>query len=141
MPINKEDVTFRKARNGAPITSKRGEYVCNIAKMLFAMKPGYDEYDPDRGLDLRSKLFQPHTDEERDTNYESQIMDQFGKYTDLTPTNVTAIYKDKSLVIFLAVHYQNDLYLLDIVGNRNGLEVILRDRAIPKETYTTYEYM
>ena len=132
MPIMNTDVTFRKSRTGAPVTSRNSEYVCNIARMLFAMKKGYDEYDPDRGLDLQSKLYTPHTDEERDTTYENEITDQFSKYTDLTTTSVSVIYKADKLVIFMAIHYGPDVYLLDIVGDKTNIQVILRDRAIPK---------
>lgn len=133
MPLQNQDVTFRKSRTGAPITAKNGEYVCNIAKMLFAMKPGYDDYDPDRGLDIQSKLFQTYVDEQRDSDYETKITEQFTKYTDLIPNQVTAVYKNKALVIFMTVTYHQDIYLLDIVGDKNGLQVILRDRAVPKQ--------
>lgn len=134
MPLKNQDVTFRKSRTGAPITAKNGEYVCNVAKMLFMMKPGYDDYDSDRGLDIQSKLFQTYVDGQRDPDYENEINEQFTRYTDLIPNSITAIYKNKALVIFFNVTYHNDVYILNIIGDKNGLEVILRDRAVPKIT-------
>lgn len=132
MPLMKEDPSFRKTRTGAPVLARNGEYVCNIAKMLFGLKPGYDEYDPERGLDIQSKLFQTYVNEQRDSDYEARIQDQFQKYTDLVPANVSAIYRGDTLVIFMTVTYHQDIYMLDIIGDKNGLEVILRDQAIPK---------
>ena len=35
MPLQKEDVTFRKARTGSPITAKNGEYVPSVYKEAF----------------------------------------------------------------------------------------------------------
>ena len=105
-----------------------------LQKMLFMMKPGYDDYDPDRGLDIQSKLFQTYVDGQRDPDYENEINEQFTRYTDLIPNSITAIYKNKALVIFFNVTYHNDVYILNIIGDKNGLEVILRDRAVPKIT-------
>ena len=51
---------------GNPILSKRGEYVANVAKILFGMVPGYDEYQPERGLNIRSKMYKTYTKNTRD---------------------------------------------------------------------------
>ena len=46
------DLTFRTDSAGNMVKGRRGEYVCNIVQMLFAMIPGSDPYEPEKGASV-----------------------------------------------------------------------------------------
>lgn len=120
------DLTFRTDRNKNPIYSKRGEYVCNIAKMLFNLIPGTDEYTPKRGLNIRAKMEEPGINNTRDAPYEHEIVEQFQTYTDLIPMNVIVQFRDHKIYVYLQVQYMDDIYEMDLVGTKESLDVLLR---------------
>ena len=124
---NTTDLTLRTDRVGNMITGKRGEYVCNVAQMLFNMVPGTDEYEPKRGLNVKGKLQQTYMENSRDSAYESEIMQQFTQYTDLIPVNVVVLFKDKSLYIYMADKYQEMIYQIDVTADKNSLTAMLRN--------------
>ena len=126
MPFDKRDISFRMNRIGNPILTKRGEYVANVVKMLFGMVPGYDEYEPERGLNIRSKMFKPFVKNARDIEYENEIVKQFTTYTDLIPVNVVATYLDDRYYVYLSLSYQQQIYEMDIAADRNSLSAVLR---------------
>ena len=133
MPSNQYDISYRMDRIGNMIEPKRGEYVCNIAQMLFNLVPGQDEYDPERGLNIRGKLYQPFSNGARDPSYESEIMKQFNKYTDLIPANVIAIYLNGQYHVYMDVTYRNQVYMMDIAADADTLTAVLRDDSRGKE--------
>lgn len=127
MPDTK-DITFRPDRNNNMVVASRGEYICNIAKMLFNMIPGTDEYNPDRGLNIRSKASQPNESGSRDSSYEQEIVKQFTTYTDLIPMNVVVQYKNHKMYIYMQIRYQNVLYEIDLTDQDDELVVVLRNK-------------
>lgn len=126
----KEDLTFRMGRTGSMVVGKRGEYVCNIVQMLFSMVPGTDEFDINRGLDIRSRNHKPYTEGTRDTEYENEILQQFTTYTDLMPLNIVAMYLRGTFLVYMEISYENQVYSLDI--NADTLTAVLRDDSYGK---------
>ena len=120
------DITFRTDRSGNMVKGTRGEYVCNTTQMLFAMIPGSDPYEPERGLAIQQHLNQAYVDGTRDANYESEIRKQFINYTDLSPTEVLAFYTNKTLFIYIAFLLDGDIYEVDVKATHDALDTILR---------------
>lgn len=120
------DLTWRHDRSGNMIRGKRGEYVVNICQMLFNMVPGTDEYERDRGLAIRTKLQKNYAEKTRDIEYESEIIRQFTTYTDLVPSQVLAIYMNKSLFIYMVIKHRSEIYELDMVADHNTLTAMMR---------------
>lgn len=129
MPFDNRDITFRMDRIGNPILSKRGEYVANVAKILFGMVPGYDEYQPERGLNIRSKMYKTYTKNTRDADYENEIVKQFTTYTDLIPVNVIAMYLEDRYYVYISFSYQDKIYEMDVNAERDSLSAVLRENA------------
>lgn len=121
------DLTFRHDRTGNMVIGKRGEYVVNIVQMLFNMKPGTDEFDSDKGLYISSKYFTHYTNNTRDSEYESKIVQQFTTYTDLIPSNVIAMYIDNTLRIYMMIRYEGNIYEMDMVFKNDTLTAMLRN--------------
>lgn len=122
------DLTLRHDRGGSLILGKRAEYVVNITTMLFNTKPGTDEYDSEKGLYIDAKRYQTYTQNTRDSQYESKIVDQFTKYTDLIPISVVATYVNKSLYVNMSVKYQGEIYNMDITADNDTLTAVLQSR-------------
>ena len=121
------DLTFRTDRSGNMVKGTRGEYVCNIAQMLFAMVPGADAYEPDRGLAIQQHLNQAYVEGARDAGYESEIRKQFIAYTDLIPTDVLAFYMNKTLFIYISFILDGNIYEVDVKAIHEALDTILRE--------------
>lgn len=121
------DLTYRTDRTGNMVKGKRGEYVCNLAQLLFNMVPGTDEYEPDKGLDIARKRNRTYTKETRDTDYENQIVTQFTKYTDLIPVNVIAMYMNNSLHIYMSIRFEGAIYEMDLIDSNDSLTAMLRN--------------
>lgn len=121
------DMTWRTDRNGNTIISKRGEYIVNIAQMLFNIRPGTDEYDSEKGLFIKDKLHKAYAENSRDTAYEIEILRQFTKYTDLVPVNVLAVYLKGKYRIYMQIRYMNQLYELEMSASQDSIEAVLRD--------------
>ena len=129
MPFDNRDITFRMDRIGNPILSKRGEYVANVTKILFGMVPGYDEYQPERGLNIRSKMYKTYTKNTRDADYENEIVKQFTAYTDLIPVNVIAMYLEDRYYVYISFSYQDKIYEMDVTTERDSLSAVLRENS------------
>lgn len=121
-----KDLSFRTDHNNNMIVARKGEYVCNIVKMLFNMIPGSDEYNPDRGLNIRSQASKPNESGYRDSSYESEIVRQFNAYTDLIPMNVIARFKDHKMHIYMKVRYRYNIYEVDVTNEEDELVAALR---------------
>lgn len=117
MPSTTSDFSFKMDRTGKSILLKNGEHVRSISTMLFAMRPGMDEYESELGLDLVGRRFQMYAEKTRDTEYESTIVKQFTKYTDLVPLNVIAIYLNESLYVNMQLRYEGDIYTIELSSN------------------------
>lgn len=109
-----KDFSFRMARTGKMVVASGAEHVRNVIVMLFGMRPGTDEYEPERGLDLVGRKFRQYTEKTRDTEYEQMIINQLSRYTDLIPVSVIAIYLNESLYVSLQVQYQGNFYATEL---------------------------
>jgi hypothetical protein len=108
------------------IKGTRGEYICNICQMLFNMNKNTDPYEPDRGLEIKKKLQTSYIDQTRDSEYETEIAQQFSAYTKLLPTQVLAIYMNSSLYVYMVIKFENEIYELDITADRSQLSAVIR---------------
>lgn len=120
------DLTMRTDRGGNMVKGKRGEYVCNIAQMLFNTKPGTDEYEPAKGLYIAQKQMKPYEEKERDSAYESEIVKQFNQYTELRPINVMAMYLRGSFFVYMTVKYEGELYEIHLTYDSKSLTAVLQ---------------
>lgn len=123
------DISWRLDRSGNPILPKRAEYVANIVQLLFNTIPGTDEFEPKKGLHIAAKLKQPYEDNLRDSTYESDIIEQFNKYTDLNPINVVAAYLNKGFFVYMEIQYQNQVYKMDITVDPETLTAVLHNQS------------
>lgn len=114
MPSTISDFSFRIDRAGKTVLTTGGEHVRGVITMLFAKKPGKDEYESELGLDLVGRRFTTYVDRTRDTEYESMIVSQITKYTDLLPVNVVAIYLNQSLYVNMQVMYNGEIYTMEL---------------------------
>ena len=120
------DLTFRTDSAGNMVKGRRGEYVCNIVQMLFAMNPGSDPYEPEKGLAIQQHLHKSYIERTRDAGYESEIRKQFLNYTDLQPTDILALYVNKCLFIYAAFLLDGNIYQVDVTADDTALSAILR---------------
>lgn len=114
------DFSFRMDRTGKMIIASGAEHVRNVITMLFGMRPGSDEYDSERGLDLLGRKHRQYVEKTRDTAYESMIIKQLCAYTDLVPLNCIAIYLNDSLYISLEVQFNGDAFVTELSSNKNA---------------------
>ena len=120
------DLTFRTDSAGNMVKGRRGEYVCNIVQMLFAMILGSDPYEPEKGLAIQQHLHKSYIERTRDAGYESEIRKQFLNYTDLQPTDILALYVNKCLFIYAAFLLDGNIYQVDVTADDTALSAILR---------------
>lgn len=123
------DISWRLDRSGNPILPKRAEYVANVIQLLFNTIPGTDEFEPKKGLNIAAKIKQPYEDNLRDSTYESNIVEQFNKYTDLIPINVVAAYLNKGFFVYMEVEYQNHIYKMDVTVDPETLTAVLHNQS------------
>lgn len=114
------DFSFRMDRTGKMVTVSGAEHVRNVLVMLFGMRPGSDEYDAERGLDLLGRKHRQYIDRTRDGEYESMIVKQLTKYTDLIPVSCIAIYLNDSLYVNLQVRFMNEFYSTELATAKNA---------------------
>lgn len=126
MPSNQvQDFSFRMDRTGKMVTVQGAEHVRNVLVMLFGMRPGSDEYDAERGLDLVGRKHKQYIEKTRDSEYEAMITTQISKYTDLVPVNCVAIYLNDSLYVNLQVRYMDEVYNTELSTKLGvGLETL-----------------
>lgn len=125
MATQKTDLTFRTDYTGNMVTAKNGEYIIQIVHMLFNMAPGMDEYNLNMGLNIEEKRIQSTVAGTRDTAYETEIGDQFVKYTDLIPINVTAMYTGDTFIVHMSIKYNDDIYNIDVTSDKETLSVLI----------------
>lgn len=116
------DFSFRMDRTGKMVTATGAEHVRNVMVMLFGMRPGSDEYDSERGLDLVGRKHRQYVEKTRDVEYENMIVKQISAYTDFIPINCVAIYLNDSLYVNLQVQYANEIYNMELSSN-TGTEI------------------
>ena len=127
MPLGKTDITFRQSRTYANPTAATGEYVVNIAQRIFHMRKGEDEYSPGMGLDIQSRANSLAEERTRDTEYETEIVNQFNRYTDLVPTMVLCTFLKRTLIVIMEVRHQNTIYRLQVTSEPNTLASIIQN--------------
>lgn len=138
MPVlnaKSEDFSFKLDRTGKPVVTTGGEHVKGIITMLLAMKPGMDEYDPERGLDINGRKNRAYTELTRDTEYEAMIRDQITKYTDLVPIDVLAIYVNNAIFVSITVSYQGTAYTVELQNQRGADEGTLNAMLVNVNDY------
>lgn len=116
------DFSFRMDRTGKMVTAKGADHVRNVLVMLFGMRPGSDEYDAERGLDIAGRKHKQYVDKTRDVEYENMIVKQVSAYTDLIPVNCIAIYLNDSLYVNLHVQYAGDIYNMEM-SSKTGVDM------------------
>ena len=94
-----KDFMFKTDSNYNPLVVSGPARYKQIITMLFTMIPGMDEYNPEKGLNIFAKLYNPTINMRHDTDYELEITNQFARYTDLNITNVTAMPIDQTFVV------------------------------------------
>jgi len=120
------DLTWRTDGGGTPILSRRAELVLNKIEMLLNLIPGKDPRDPERGLNVRSRLNKTYAEPTRDTSFEAEITKQITKYTDIIVSQVMVVYKDEIMFIYMAITWQGEAFLVDIKVDDNTLTSQLR---------------
>lgn len=114
MAVRKTDLTLHTDRTGNMVVGKNNEYITGIVQMLFVMKPGTDENDLEKGLDIYSHRYKSENSGTRDTAYETEISKQFSTYTDLVPINVVAMYINNTLIISMKIQVGGELMNLEV---------------------------
>ncbi len=122
----KKDISFLKDAKDNPIILSGSSYVNNILNILFMMSPGIDEYNLDKGLDIRSKLNVARANGERDVEYENEIVSQFSTYTDLVVTNVVVLYQDGKVIISMDVSTGDNMYKIVTGYDSNDLSILIQ---------------
>ena len=124
-----KDLQFKTDSNYNRILLSGPARIKQVVTMLFNMVPGMDEYNPTKGLNIAAKLFNPVTENVRDTEYENEIASQFSQYTDLTVTNVIAMSVSGYFTVFFTVNTPEGVYEILLANKLNELTVLLTDAA------------
>ena len=124
-----KDLQFKTDSNYNRILLSGPARIKQVVTMLFNMVPGMDEYNPTKGLNIAAKLFNPVTENVRDTDYENEIASQFSQYTDLTVTNVIAMSVSGYFTVFFTVSTPEGVYEILLANKLNELTVLLTDAA------------
>lgn len=124
-----KDLQFKTDSNYNRILLSGPARIKQVVTMLFNMVPGMDEYNPTKGLNIAAKLFNPVTENVRDTEYENEIASQFSQYTDLTVTNVIAMSVSGYFTVFFTVSTPEGVYEILLANKLNELTVLLTDAA------------
>lgn len=123
LPTIPTDFTMRHARTGMMVLSKPLEHILNTCQRLFNMVPDQDIYDKEMGmgLDIRAHSRNSYVRglDNRDYEYEQEILKQFNAYTDIILTKVVVYFKNDALTVLLE-------------GNWNGTDFTLRTSTDPK---------
>ena len=121
-----KDITFRSDFSGNATLATGLHYYLGIINMLFNMVPGTDPYNPEMGLDVAKLRFTTGVQNQRNTEYESKIANQFNKYTDLNISSVIVQFIDDQWKITFTVTTNSATYNA-FVGYRNDtLDVLLQ---------------
>ena len=116
------DLKFKADRSGLMGTTKSdADYIIHIAKRLFYTVPGSDDYDPNRGLNIRSEMVKQHPPNGTNVEYQLQIEEQFKTYTDIQPMAVHCWYVNRSMVVFMTVAYRDRVYNITINPDQDDL--------------------
>lgn len=93
--------------------------------MLFNMIPGMDEFNPNKGLNIAAKLFVPTMNGVRDTEYETEILNQFSQYTDLSLTNIVAMSLDGAYCVGFSIMTRDGVYQALVSHKADDLSVLI----------------
>lgn len=124
-----EDFSYRLDHSENMVVNTGYDYIKGIVAMLFGMRPGTDEYNPEMGLDLPGQRFTTGKNGTRDSAYESNIERQFSKYTDLVVLNPVAYRKDGQYLVSFTVQYQDKFYETAVGVDKNTLNVVIDSRG------------
>lgn len=125
---NTKDFMFKTDSNYNPLVVSGPARYKQIITMLFTMIPGMDEYNPEKGLNIFAKLYNPTINMRHDTDYELEITNQFARYTDLNITNVTAMPIDQTFVVYFEVNTPEGTYQVILNNRANELTVLLTNQ-------------
>lgn len=122
----KKDVSFLKDAKGNPIIISGSTYIRNIINILFMMVPGMDEYNLEKGLNIRGKMNSSKINGERDVEYENEIRSQFSAYTDLVVSNVVVLYRDGKVIINMEISNNENEYRIVTDYDSNDLSILIQ---------------
>lgn len=125
-----KDLQFKTDSNYNRILLSGPVRIKQVVTMLFNMVPGMDEYNPTKGLNIAAKLFDPVTENVRDTDYENEIATQFSQYTDLVVSNVLAMSVSGYFSVFFIVSTPEGTYEILLANSLNELTVLLTDSTV-----------
>lgn len=125
-----KDLQFKTDSNYNRILLSGPARIKQVVTMLFNMVPGMDEYNPTKGLNIAAKLFDPVTENVRDTDYENEIATQFSQYTDLVVSNVLAMSVSGYFSVFFTVSTPEGTYEILLANSLNELTVLLTDSTV-----------
>ena len=121
-----KDITFRSDFSGNATLATGLHYYLGIINMLFNMVPGTDPYNPEMGLDVAKLRFTAGVQNHRNTEYESNIANQFNKYTDLNISSVIVQFIDDQWKITFTVTTNSATYNAFVGYRDDTLDVLLQ---------------
>lgn len=116
------DLSFRYGHSGEMIISRDLTELCAICHRLFHAIPDRDIYNKNGyGLDINSRIQSTYVEGKlsRDFEYEIMVMEQFRRYTDITPINVVAYSKNHVLTVLMDAQYGNFNFTLTASSDPN----------------------
>lgn len=126
----KEDFTYRQEHTGSMAVSSGLEYICNIVQRMFYLIPGLDDYETSMGLDITTRATKPYEDGYRDSDYEQEIVRQFITYTDIIPSTVMAVYRDRILVVSMMASYNGEDFQIMVSSDPTQLSTQVLPKVI-----------
>lgn len=124
--INSTDITFR-ANEGDRTWAYASdtEHVLSTIQRLLYMTPGTDIYQPDMGLDLVGRSRRAYREGDRDTEYESKVVEQLNKYTDIVVTSIACVFQNEVLTVSMGATYNSVEFRMQITSDPTKLENII----------------
>lgn len=126
----KKDITYRVGYSGNAIIATGGEVVCNAFHRLLYMVPGQDEYNKDMGLDITTRCRRQYTENSRDVEYETMIVEQLNKYTDIQPISVVVVYQNGMLIVVMDCIYDNNEFRLQDSSDPDTLAAMVEPKVV-----------
>lgn len=127
---NVKDLQFKTDSNYNRILLSGPARIKQVVTMLFNMVPGMDEYNPEKGLNIAAKLFNPVMENVHDSEYENEITQQFNTYTDIIVSNVTAMSISGYFCVFFAATTPQETYEILLANKLDELTVLLTDSTV-----------
>lgn len=127
------DLTFRYGRSGEMIIGRQLAALCAVCHRLFHAIPERDIYNRDGyGLDIMTRVQSTYQEGKvnRDFEYETMVVEQFKRFTDITPINVVAYSKNHVLTVLMDAQYGDFSFTITASSDPN-----LSTQIKPKEIY------